>query len=362
MGLLALAVVMHELGHVLAARAVAGDAPSVTLWPLGGLEFPDVPHDSNAYWWTAIAGPAMNLGLALAAAGGLAVMGFVAPVNPLASPFNPRLYNWREQKLYFSVANPGEAEIYYYQKPNAEPGTPHEQVKLTFQRNEDGRPYLVDATSPVEMAGDRTHYRHGPTGARLEPAALRRGPIILGQFFAVNWLLFLANLLPAFPLDGARLFQAWLWRRGDYRSAAATSAYVGFFVMLAVGIFAIAVNGLLPAVLAVVIYVNCGGQLLALVRTEDETPATNYDFSEGYTSLEREGPPPPVTPRRGWLRRRLAERAERRRERKAQTRLDEERRLDELLDKIHHHGRAALSDEELRFLTRVSGRYPNRNT
>ena len=39
----------------------------------------------------------------------------------------------------------------------------------------------------------------------------------------------------------------------------------------------------------------------------------------------------------------------------------EERRLDELLDKLHRQGRAALTDEEQRFMKRVSDRYRNRN-
>ena len=38
----------------------------------------------------------------------------------------------------------------------------------------------------------------------------------------------------------------------------------------------------------------------------------------------------------------------------------EERRMDEILDKLYREGRAALSDEENRFLVRVSARFRNR--
>ena len=34
--------------------------------------------------------------------------------------------------------------------------------------------------------------------------------------------------------------------------------------------------------------------------------------------------------------------------------------MDEILDKLHREGRAALTDEEHRFLVRVSARYRNR--
>lgn len=38
----------------------------------------------------------------------------------------------------------------------------------------------------------------------------------------------------------------------------------------------------------------------------------------------------------------------------------EERRMDEILDKLHREGRASLTEEEHRFLVRVSTRYRNR--
>jgi Zn-dependent protease len=360
MAMLFVAVLLHEFGHVFGARRVDGDVPEVLIWPLGGLAFADVPHSPRSYFWAAVCGPAVNLGLALAAAGGLAVMGFAPPPSPLASPLNPRLYNWRDGKTYFSAANPGEAELHYYQDPEAPPAAPEKLVKLTFARNEDGERYLDHSTEPVQQREGGSGYLLRDRNYPLEPARLSKWEWLLAQFFTVNWFLFCINLLPAFPLDGARLLQAWLWRRRDYRHATATSAYIGFIVMLGVGIYAIAVNDILPAGLAAVIYVCCRHQLITLERGEEEAALPGYDFSEGYTSMEREEPPAPPPPPPGWFQRWLRERAERRRRREQDRRQAEERRLDELLDKIHREGRQALSAEELRFLTRMSGRYPNR--
>jgi hypothetical protein len=42
-------------------------------------------------------------------------------------------------------------------------------------------------------------------------------------------------------------------------------------------------------------------------------------------------------------------------------RASEERRVDELLAKVQQGGLNSLTDEERRFLTRVSARYRNRN-
>jgi hypothetical protein len=129
--------------------------------------------------------------------------------------------------------------------------------------------------------------------------------------------------------------------------------------MLAVGVYAIAVNDILPAALAAIIFVHCRANLLSLERTDEEPPA-GYDLTEGLSELERPEPPPPPAPKQGWLQRYFQQRREARQLREQQQREAEERRLDELLDKIHHQGRQALTDEELRFLTRMSNRYPNR--
>src|SRR5262249_21246501 len=85
-------VLLHELGHVWGARRVDGDTAELLLWPLGGLSFPDVPHTSRAHFWTALCGPVVNFGLALAAGVTLAGLGFRPPFNPLSSPLNPQMY------------------------------------------------------------------------------------------------------------------------------------------------------------------------------------------------------------------------------------------------------------------------------
>jgi hypothetical protein len=84
-----------------------------------------------------------------------------------------------------------------------------------------------------------------------------------------------------------------------------------------------------------------------------------YDFSEGYTSLESAAPK--VRPyRESALKRWRRRRSELRRQRRIARETAEERRMDEILAKLHREGRMALTDEENRFLVRVSARYRNR--
>lgn len=362
MAMLFACVLLHEIGHLIGARRVGGDAMELLIWPLGGLAEPDLPQSPGAHFWAAVYGPAVNFGLALCAGTALAALGFIPPLNPFASPFNPRMDNWQNGLTYFTAANPGQPEYWFYRDPETRR---LQSIRLTFEQAEDGPLNLKASTPEVKcrvVDGKPQCWLPG-SGTVVEPARLSNWQVLLAQFFSVNALLFWVNLLPAFPLDGGKLLQCWLWRRGERRQATATAAYIGFLVMLAIGVYAIAVNDLLPAILAGMIYVRCRQQLLQLEETEDEPSSLGYDFSQGYTSLERpetEDPPAPPPPKPGWLRRLLDRRAEQRRQREEQRRGEEERRLDELLDKIHRHGKQALSDDEVRFLTRMSSKYPNR--
>jgi hypothetical protein len=85
-----------------------------------------------------------------------------------------------------------------------------------------------------------------------------------------------------------------------------------------------------------------------------------YDFSQGYTSLERSVPvETEVRPGvlRRWLTRRRAVREERSRVRAEEA----ERELDLLLAKVHTFGIDSLTDTERRTLKRASARYRGRS-
>ncbi len=183
--------------------------------------------------------------------------------------------------------------------------------------------------------------------------------MLTARFFFLNWLLFWFNVvLLAYPMDGGRLLQQTLWPRLGYRRATMASIYVGFVFMILIGVVALgftdtAYNAVLLMLLCIFIYSACKQQWL-LLEGGGEDAIFGYDFSQGYTSLERDQPPPPRRKRPNVLQRWLQRRAARKLQRDMERQAADERRMDLLLEKIQREGRHALTDEENRFLRRVA--------
>lgn len=66
LAILMFVLVLHELGHSLAARRLGVEVVDITLWPLGGMaRMRTVPEIPRVEGWLAAAGPAVNFALAL---------------------------------------------------------------------------------------------------------------------------------------------------------------------------------------------------------------------------------------------------------------------------------------------------------
>ena len=335
-------VLLHELGHCFAARSVGGDANEILIWPLGGLAYTDLPNNPRAHFISTAGGPAVNLGLSLVAATALLSASYVPPLNPFNfdTLYYPELYNWKAEKSYIGSKD----------------------VRWVNEKGEriEGHPAVLQDGSGVVIVKEFKAWHARPD---LSLGRLPDWTLWVSRFFWLNWVLFLFNLVPAIPLDGGRMLQTAVWARSDSRHATVVTAYTGFAVALVFFVISLFTpNSLLFFAAMIIIFFSY--RSLALMEMEGGDSFMGYDFSQGYTSLERgeeEEPKPRPKKRPGPIARWLQARRARRLQREAEQRAADEARLDELLDKIHRQGKESLTDEERRFMDRVSGRYRNRS-
>jgi|SoiMethySBSTD1v2_1073268.scaffolds.fasta_scaffold10590_5 stage IV sporulation protein FB len=285
---LVISILLHELGHCYAAFRQGGGADKIILWPLGGLALCDAPNDPRSQFFVALGGP-------LASAALLAVWATVGLVA--------------------------------------------------------GWPLL-----PVR-------------GADTFPAMQ-----VIAQYFVLgNAIILGLNLLPCYPLDGGRMLQAYLASRFESSAQAslvtlrlgqvtAVFCLVTGLLIAGFGLFDPAfflqkpfLSELSPGLILVALIHYVEGRALQhriLSGEEDEGGIFGYDFSRGYTSLERTSPrekrKEPFAQR---LRASFRERTGRRR-REETAHMKE--RVDELLEKISREGMDSLTRREQKFLRKAS--------
>jgi stage IV sporulation protein FB len=306
MGLLFISVLLHEFGHCFAANNVDGDATDVLLWPLGGLARADLPHSPWAHFVFAAGGPMVNVLLCILSGAVLIACSFRPSFSPWPDQcWNTLLYNFADGKVWGS-------------------------------RWAD--PKLAALTLPTWL-------------------------YLVAQFFSVNWALFLFNVvLVGFPMDSGQMIRAALWPRLGFRSATRTAIVMGFLVMFVVAVYALVTEpqNLLLLCLAAFIYMSCKQEWINLEMGGEES-LFGYDFSQGYTSLERDQPARPRKKQKNFVQRWLERRNANKLQRQLEQQEADESRMDALLDKIAREGKQSLTDEEQRFLKRVSDRYRNRH-
>lgn len=189
----------------------------------------------------------------------------------------------------------------------------------------------------------------------------------LKLLFWCNWLLALVNLLPAQPLDGARMYRAILWQLVGLRSAAIRLAKLAQVAAIVLGATAWAIHDDLPqaalwcAGLACLTFFCSRQETASLYEPEQSEQAPRGEFVSGGVAVKRQIEPTARPQRLGLLRRWLAHRRLQRQVRERRQAEADEQRLDEILSRLHQRGPASLTDEDRAVLERSSARYRNRS-
>ncbi len=289
-------VVVHELGHVIVAQKLGSPIDEVIIGPVGGLGTMPQNLEPQAEMVMVVAGPLANLGMCLMSALCLAIQG-EADLQGLLSPVSP-----------------------------------------------DGI-----------MSGTLTL-------------------VVMKLTFWINWLLAVLNLIPAFPFDGGRMVRAALVLTqvsSDYQRSSAIVTRVAKLTAVA---FVIAAWMVQPEaspdafvqarfaflLLAIFIYFSARKEELFAQSQQGDDGLLGYDFSEGYTSLERSGPKLTTKPLPGPLVRWWQRRKELREQRQRDLEVLEDGLVDEILSRVHQSGLQSLSTEDRSILDRVSARYRSR--
>ena len=172
-------IVLHELGHALAARRYGIPTKDITLLPIGGVaRLERMPENPRHEFVVALAGPAVNIVLA-------ALLFFA--VQLLAGPTDP-----------VETLRTGAAEL----------------------------GLVLRADSDLSNLSDSSIF-----GVRF-----------LAKFAVVNLMLAVFNLLPAFPMDGGRVLRALLAMRLEYVRATHIAAVVGQLMAFAFGLLGLLGN------------------------------------------------------------------------------------------------------------------------
>ena len=182
----------------------------------------------------------------------------------------------------------------------------------------------------------------------------------------LNWLLLLVNLLPVQPFDGGRALVSLMGPALGPVKAQAVQMRMNWLISLALLIVAVVFGDVADAVsvpawvslslLSAVIFFAAFTPVEFWEDAPEEGDLLEYDFSEGYTSLERRVDAPPAQQElglvRGWIERRRQEKEDQ----QLMLELEEEEQADVLLQRLHDQGPRGLSPDDRALLNRVSVR------
>ena len=176
--------------------------------------------------------------------------------------------------------------------------------------------------------------------------------------FSLNWMGLVLNLVPAHPLDGGQMLRAILGSRMGPLAGAEWAAKIGIVASICLGLIGVFNKDLTWLFGLALFLIVMAMQELQRIQFGEmvEDSEFGYDFSQGYTSLERSAPAT-QEPRLSIWQRWKQQRDEERRRKETEQEQEAEAQLDAILAKLHEGGMTALTSNEKRILERASAKY-----
>ncbi|HBN79116.1 MAG TPA: hypothetical protein DD473_25535 [Planctomycetaceae bacterium] len=181
------------------------------------------------------------------------------------------------------------------------------------------------------------------------------GQELIILIFFVNWALTIVNLLPIYPLDGGRMVEACLIGQGTATERKTICLKIGTVAAIIFSAIGLMTDNVWIVFLASTLLVMniLEGVSVQYGEVYDDS-FMGYDFSQGYTSLEKSVDTTHKPARKSFWERRRERREQEKAKVLAEQRRRDEEHLDELLAKVHQQGMNSLTAQEKKFLERKS--------
>jgi len=179
---------------------------------------------------------------------------------------------------------------------------------------------------------------NGPEG----PVRWSNPAFYFSWVFLINYRLFLLNLLPIYPLDGARVMQTALWPMVGHFRSMMMEATVGVVTAIAMGLVTLAMQKYLLTLCMVFCCFEAYQYRVLLHESMPEDWKDSFDFSSSLFAEER--------PRRKRLSRRVIRRARKISQQEKAAR----DRIDQILAKVSAGGLSSLTWGERRVLKKTT--------